>query len=506
MIRSFRAALVALATVAACVVAAPAPAQTFTLAEIGLENSGGCPKLAARDRTSNVMVPLGCITAGVSVPNFKLTPGVVALQGNLPLVDLSLAGTFNPNAVMAAAGNRISFCPALSCVRGPYDNSVNPAYFDHQRASLLVSSETNLGIEAEEQSLAVATTIKTGFVKSYAPNKAFSLGEETTVGFAAYRAIQAGTTSADSPPPGLRPNSLPFTYTDGTVVWRWINDTAIGAKAGIYNEVQAIEKAGGIWGQANNVQLMPGMTPTFAANLELDFANKSGKDCEIGVANCFGLWMYMGGTNKSTTGIYVSSSNTAANNESFTAFWAQRFAGERLASESNLEMNTTNSKSGISIGGFLPAQFTERAIFENSTAPISMQISGSKSVASIVDDATAPTALNIAGTKSFAGIYEHSTTPAGITLVGTYSRAQIEGNGWNVSPAGIVTAAGANLTGYLKPASYTVASLPACNASGRGALASVSNAGGTIAYRQLIQGTGSATALVMCDGANWIYH
>ncbi|AMB47849.1 hypothetical protein [Methylobacterium sp. AMS5] len=504
MIRSFRAALVALAVAAAGMIGAPATAQTFTLAETGLQNAGACPQFAVRDRASKAMVPLGCIDAGSAT--WVLNAGRLVSGGLAPL-DLDLAGVFNPNAVRLAPGNRVSFCPQLACVRGPYDNSINPAYFDHQRASLLVSSETNLGIEAEEQSLAVTTTIKTGFVKAYGPNKAFSTGEETTVGFAAYRAIQGGTTSANSPPPGLRPNSLPFTYTDGSVVWRWINDTAIGAKAGIYNEVMAIEKAGGIWGQANNVQLMPGMTPTFAANLELDFANKSGKDCEIGVANCFGLWMYMGGTNKSTTGIYISSSNTAANNESFTAFWAQRFAGERLASESNLEMNTTNSKSGISIGGFLPAQFTERAIFENSTAPIAMQISGNKSVGSIVDDSTAPTALNIAGAKSLAGIYEHSTTPAGITLGGTYSRAQIEGNGWNVSSGGIATTAGLNLTGYLRPPTYTInGTLPACNSAGRGAVVGVSNAGGAINYRGTIQGTGSAYALLLCDGASWIYH
>lgn len=99
-----------------------------------------------------------------------------------------------------------------------------------------------------------------------------------------------------------------------------------------------------------------------------------------------------------------------------------------------------------------------------------------------------------------------STTPAGINLSGTYSRSQIEGTGWNVSPQGVLTAAGAFLSGFFKPAQYTAAGLPACNASGRGAVATITDAGGAINYRGIIGGGGSAIAVVLCDGANWIYH
>ncbi|AMB46914.1 hypothetical protein [Methylobacterium sp. AMS5] len=125
-------------------------AQTFTLPQIGLQNSGACPQLAVQDRATKAMVPIGCILS--SGKGFSLTPKRFVMEGLSPL-DKDLAGIKNPTAIRFGAGNQIAFCPAKSCIRGPAGDIVDPAYFDHQRASLLVSGQTQIDGQAQEQTL-----------------------------------------------------------------------------------------------------------------------------------------------------------------------------------------------------------------------------------------------------------------------------------------------------------------------------------------------------------------
>ncbi|MGG3814028.1 hypothetical protein ABEV34_20625 [Methylorubrum rhodesianum] len=518
MIRSFRAALVALATVAACVVAGPAPAQTFTLAEIGLENSGGCPKLAARDRTSNVMVPIGCITTGGAGPNLKLTPGALSMQGPLYAADLTLAADYNPPAVMLGLGNRVSFCPQLSCVRGPYppqgqEAPKDPAFYDHQRATVLISGPSQLDGQAQEQLLAVIGTSNTGYNEAWQPGKAYSVGDNMHVERgggvgAVYRALNSGT-SGTTRPYDARPPTAPYTFNDGGVNWLWINDFAIGVKANFYNEQAVKPGSASTWTQANNVTLFPGVKPLFHVNTELDFGNNSGTDCGFGNGNCFNLFLRSGGENMLTGHIQVDGESSTPGK--FSAYYGIRLAGEKAASIADFVTESSGQYGFAICSGVTTCSHSGAGIYDGSTSPIAYQIrqvgTGTMhSVASIVDDTTTPTFASIAGTKTFAGIYEHSTTPAGINLGGTYSRAQIEGAGWNVNPQGVITAAGAFLTGYFKPAQFTRASLPTCNTSGRGAMVQITDAGGTISYRGIATGGGSAIAVVLCDGANWIFN
>lgn len=59
MISSLRLGLAALAALGALTV--QAPAQTFTLPEVGLQNSGSCRQFAVREQVTQTMVPIGCI-------------------------------------------------------------------------------------------------------------------------------------------------------------------------------------------------------------------------------------------------------------------------------------------------------------------------------------------------------------------------------------------------------------------------------------------------------------
>ncbi|AWN51804.1 hypothetical protein DK412_09000 [Methylobacterium sp. 17Sr1-1] len=359
--------------------------------------------------------------------------------------------TFNPDTVAVGPGGTVSFCPKGSCIRGANGGPDDPAYFDHQRASLLVSATTGIDGQAQEQALAVTFTNNKGEVRPYAPNKTFSLGDNTRVGDVTYRAIQGGTTGANSAPPGIRPPvGASFVKTDGSVKWLWINDYAIHAKAGAYFEVINEPGGGQSWGQATNVTLSPGFKPTFNVATELNFFNASGTDCEFGI-NCIGLSIAMQGPNVTTAGLSLGSSNT----DTVASIWGARILGRYTAREAALAIDAS-SKYGIAANQFNldgGTTYSQSFLYDNSTAMKGIEIAGTKSSAGIEDRSTAPAGVRVSGSKSFAGIYEHSATPVGLRLDGAYGLYMIQGNGFTVSPAGSVVANALTVTGLTVEAS-----------------------------------------------------
>lgn len=418
MIPMFRAALVALAVASCLFGSAPVLAQTFTLPEIGLQNSGSQRSLAVKDRVSGTMAPMGYIDTATG--KFVSAPGKFEIKTKSP-ADLSMAGEKNPNVIMFGAGNAISFCPSLSCVNGPPNGSIDPLFFDHQRASLFLSAQTQMDGQAEEQTLGITTTIKTGYAKPYTQSTAYALGDNVNVGNATYRVIQAGTTGATAVLPGSRPSDLPFNLTDGTVRWTWVNDAFINAKVGIYNETEVVPGGGQSWSQANNFMLQRGVIPTFHTNTELDFTNNSGTDCVAGVSNCLGLYIRMAGSNRSTSAISIEGVE-----ETGRSLFGTRFVGP--LADTTIDIGTTGI-TGIGIGTFTAASFTNAAISDASSAPVG---------------------LNVLGAKSLAAIRVAAVAPVGIDLRdGTFSGQQIIGKSFSIDGAGNGIFGNLSLTGQI---------------------------------------------------------
>lgn len=397
-------------------------------------------------------------------------------SGGNPPRDYTYAQTQNPNAIVGGAGNAVSFCPALSCISGN-------GFTDHQRTSFLISAVTGDGAHSEEQTLAVTTTVNKGELVQYRPNTAYSVGQEISPvpGNAAYKVIQAGTTGPNSQPPTSRPATEGQTFQDGSVIWQWINDGAIVAKIGIYNEVKNAPGGGASWAQANNFELDPGHHPSFNLNTEFDFTNNSGTNCEFGL-NCINLYVAMGGNNTSSAGINILSNNTG----NYASIWGLRLNGDKLAREAAIAIDA-NSKYGIAANqfGLGGSSFVESFVYDNSAslrgieivgakgfgafvdgsngsgasflaggtktnavyqdfanAPKGFLITGTKTVATYEDSSTSPAAFSVSGSKSFASYFDNSSTPIAIRLTGTYSSAQIAGNGFTVFPDGGTTAHG----------------------------------------------------------------
>jgi hypothetical protein len=305
------------------------------------------------------------------------------------------------DALRFAAGNGISFCPTLSCLTVPSG--------DHQRTSALFAAMARADSAAEEQTVAIHTAVTGGELHAMRRSASYAYGANAYAGTAVYRAIRAGTTAATGGPPLERPSTSPFIVTDGTVRWLWINDQAIAAKLGLYNEIVAQAGGGNTWGQANNLELQTGWRSDFAANLELDLTNASGRTCLVGTTNCLGLYIRVSGRDRSTSALQVESSGGGL-------FFGARMVGPM---DTGLSLDATGARA-IGIGTVTPARYD---------------------VAAIDDASTAPAGLNITGTKSIAGIRDASTAPVGLRLDGTYAQFQIAGSrGFSVRVDGAVQA------------------------------------------------------------------
>jgi len=384
------------------------------------------------------------------------------LGPSLSPLDMTFAGTQNPNAIMLGVGNQVSFCPALSCIKGSSDVADVPSFYDHQRASLLVSAQTQDDAHSEEQTLAVTTTINKGFMKEYAANTAYSLGDNVKVGSVVYRVVQAGTTGANSQPQGTRPNAAQsgqYQAQDGSVRFLWINDIPIAGKVGSYFETKVDEGAGGAWGAAFNYHLNAAPKPgNFFQGVEIDYTN-SGGNCPIGI-DCTGVRLALGGK-QITHGFYLEGSTT----ENPTSIWGFRTAGSNLAQFAAIAEDSGSPVGlGFNIGDYgsraknTPSVHHEvAAIQDNSISPFGLWITGNKtnaeinlngaspkgltisntkSSSAIEDTSTANVGILVGGTKSLSGFRDSSTAPVGMALAGTYSTAQIAGNGFSISPDG----------------------------------------------------------------------
>ena len=319
-------------------------------------------------------------------------------------------------------------------------------------------------------------TIGTGYAPAWKANTSYALGANIYVGNANYRATTAGTSGATAPP-GTRPTSLPYTYTDGGVTWLWINDAAINAKLPGYFEAKAVPGAGQVWGLVSNLHLTNGVIPTFAASSETDLANDSGTNCVAGQANCIGQYIRVTGSNYSTAGQSLEMSGAGA-------IFGTRIVGP--LSNAALSISTSGGTAGIGLGDFTAASFT---------------------TAAINDASTAPTSLNITGPKSLSGIRIAATTPYAIDMAdGTYSAGQIRGKSWSVDAVGnilaaSVTSAASRVTGY------TVGTLPPCSASTKGLMTMATDVSAAPTYRQTgLTGGGLIAVPVFCNGTAYEAH
>ena len=354
----------------------------------------------------------------VDVLNGSLTAPTIAgatvnaplrMVNGTPTVDLTnAAGGLTNGVVVGAGGNVISYCPVLSCVTTP--NS------DHQRAAAVFWSTTADDGHSEEQTVAIETIVQSGFARTWATSTSYSVGDNvrfTDARNAVYRATVGGVSASS----GTGPSGTGSGIVDGSVVWTWVNASAIDAKVGLYNEESVIAGAGNSWVQANNVTLQPGMTPTFNINTELDYTNNAAT-CSIGVANCNSLEMNVAGAYTSTTGIHLSSTNSGS---VFATQWGIRLNGDHLAAQADIEIDSSGANGlGFNTSN-LGGSHSIAAINDNSTGGASLQITGLKTVADINITTSSPAAYNNTGTHALGTFRDSGNSPQSIAISGSHA-------------------------------------------------------------------------------------
>ena len=327
---------------------------------------------------------------------------------------ISLGAVVPADGVYMGAKNSLSFQTLVSVPSGVPD-------IDNQRATLLVNATTNDDGNSEEQTVCIMTKIGTGFRPAWAQSTAYAVGANVEANNQIYRCTSEGMSAAS----GTGPSGVGTVINDGTVVWRWINAQAIGAKLGVYNETQVVPGAGSAWAMVNNLQLEAGYQGGFAATIENDLQNNSGVDSTVNSFYKFNTWLSVAGPNKSTAGIELTSSNLS----NPAAIWGLHFSGDKLAEKAVIGVEAS-AEVGIGLGqasgGPVNPTFTVAAYKDTSVSPKAVVLAGTNSSAAIEVTANTPVALNIGGTKSLAGIREGSTTPKGISLEGVYSSTAIE--------------------------------------------------------------------------------
>ncbi|MCQ0986388.1 hypothetical protein [Jiella marina] len=466
--------------------------------------------------------------------------GRVVVPGGLPqFVDLAqppyrTLGEATPDTVAFGAGNAIVYCPNLGCIKDDAD-------WTHMATSALIMSETRLGPVAEENTLSVSTRISTGARKVWTADTVYEVGDY----FAAsgdsptYEVISC-TGDCESGATAPTSEKGDPDETNGDLVVRWVNPPALSAKTSIYNDVEVIgaDASGSAWANVHNMRFTGGVQKIFMVNTELDFDNQSG-DCVIGTSNCIVLYITpKGDTSTAALTIQTKGNKNKIWQDSPTnsvpgkpaLHWGMRFTGVAdtlLADRDVLNFEVGNADNAIGFNTFNAAgtfSFDEAVIKNRATAPVIFHNLGNGTTAAFRDESasalgfyatgvksgadarlgsSAPTGLHVLGTKGSYGIREQSTAPIGLKLDGLYSSKQVEGAGWDVSPAGALTANALTANSFLKLGGFTVATLPTCDASRRNEIRVANDLTSPTAGGSLT-GSGTDRRPVFCGNSGWV--
>jgi hypothetical protein len=326
--------------------------------------------------------------AGLIGPTLFANPtltGKVAVTG--PFVLSSLGNTLAPNGVyLGAGGNSLSFQTMVSSPSDGID-------FDNQRGTLLVRADTSDDNNSEEQSLCILTRIGTGYYTAWATSTAYALGANVRSNGNMYRCTTAGTSAAS----GGGPAGKTANINDGSVVWKWINDGAIAAKAGLYNETQLLPGGGDSWAQAINLEIESGFAGAFAVNTEFDLTNNCGVDTGFGFRDKYNLLITTKGINRVTSCVEINTTNSGTH---YAAIWGLHFGGPvGSASVIGIDSSGVNGIGlGTAAGGVGNPTFSDSVIKDGSTALKAINLLGNYASSAIEISGTTPAAIALNGT------------------------------------------------------------------------------------------------------------
>jgi hypothetical protein len=177
-------------------------------------------------------------------------------------------------------------------------------------------------------------------------------------------------------------------------------------------------------------------------------------------------------------------------NGSLTDLYGQVFAG--YDGTINLNPDAAGTKT-VSVGGklFVSGDVT---VYAGAAGSTQFTVSGADGLGATINYDTALSAIK----PVYAFWYESGSGighPAANTMSGIIQSVEV----WRT------TASGFEVTGWIKPKTYTVSTLPTASAAGAGARAEVSDAADTPAWGAAATGGGANQAPVRSTGSAWVY-
>ncbi|MGE7154636.1 hypothetical protein ACQKJ1_12930 [Methylorubrum rhodesianum] len=306
-----------------------------------------------------------------------------------------------------------------------------------------------------------------------------------------------GTTAASgSGPVGTSENS-----TDGGVVWRYEPNfnPGNGGKTNLALMTYQEAKSGAAWTGAFAHQVARGGPKKTAFTLELDLNNYWG-DYADGPAGptATALQIFMGGPGRSSKAIGIGQYDQPMAGSTSVVNGIEICCAS-LARD-NTVLDLTGSHNGYMNQGAHPGS----AFTDGSASAISFNSYGGAGI----------------------GFRHTGSSRVGLQLEGRYSDRQVQGQGWNVDPAGKITSSGETISGNshiagnatvgnglsvaagsFKPAQYTVASLFACLAASKGSIVVVTDLARPPQYREVgVPGGGTISSPMFCNGTAWEAH
>ncbi|KQQ20132.1 hypothetical protein ASF53_23695 [Methylobacterium sp. Leaf123] len=305
-----------------------------------------------------------------------------------------------------------------------------------------------------------------------------------------------GTTA----PTGSGPTGTGDTIVDGSVTWRYEPNFAPGngGKTNLALMTYQGANAGATWTGAFAHQIASGGPKKTGFTLELDLNNywgdyATGPNGPVATA----LQIFTGGPKRSSSAISVGQYDHPTDSTSL-------INGIVLCCSTLVRDNTVMDLTGSVNGYFNQGAHTGSAFTDGSTSAISFNSYGGAGI----------------------GFRHTGSSGVGLKLEGRYSGFQVQGQGWNVNPTGVVTSSGEVVNGSssvsgtttigkgltvdagpFKPAQYAVSDLFPCRADARGSLVVVTDLSAPPAYRQTkFKGGGSLAAPVFCNGTEWEIH
>lgn len=270
-----------------------APAQTFTLPEIGLQNSGACPQIAVRERAGKTMVPLGCLDSTSKVirwagdgSGISLTPSTSAASGTLarlmadraPLANPSFTGTVvnaTPSACSTTAGNWTGNGLAT------WVPTCFGSFLSADKSGITIyparGTPSSNGLYPPDPSAGTPTTINNNTANLLVQTKADGgQSKQTSSGFFNIDVV-GGTVSAAHPSDAESPNATGLMITSQQ------------------RPGPAGQSPPAFWSINTDHVIAPGSGNTKSFGMELDLSNFNA-DCKVG-ENCTSAWFFYGGIN-----------------------------------------------------------------------------------------------------------------------------------------------------------------------------------------------------------------